>query len=446
MEYNSSAKSIKIALTGDSIITRRARVYTEPEWLKLLEWIRSADVSFTNAEMLFHDYESSPGAHQVMVGTYMRSDPVNISELQWMGFNLVSAANNHAFDYGEAGLLTSLSNLKKVGLTHAGAGRNLAEAREPAYLETDKGRVALIACTDSGPAEGRAGEQRRDMLGRPGVSWLRSTAEYHVSQEAVTVMKEMSSTLGFERRKAMLGLQESDSEFHLLGQPMYSPYPSTRFVASDTPGVRRIPDQADLDGILQQVAEARRMADWVIVTMHNHEGGNTPEAPGDHMRDLAHASIDAGADVFVGHGPHRDRGIEIYKGHPIFYALGDFFLENDTVLRQPQDNYAKEGLGWEATPADFYDSRSGNGTRGMPAQPIHWANTIAEVHFEAGVLSDVKLLPVDLGFGQSRAARGRPVLATGSIASLVLERQVEMSAAYGTDVIIDGDCATIKLK
>ncbi len=45
--------------------------------------------------------------------------------------------------------------------------------------------------------------------------------------------------------------------------------------------------------------------------------------------------IDAGADVFVGHGPHVLRGIEIYKGKPIFYSLSNFIFQNETVLRMP---------------------------------------------------------------------------------------------------------------
>ncbi len=69
------------------------------------------------------------------------------------------------------------------------------------------------------------------------------------------------------------------------------------------------------------------MADWVIVTVHNHEGGATENEPSDHIREFAHAVIDAGADVFTGHGPHQDRGIEIYNGKPIFYSLGNFAFE-----------------------------------------------------------------------------------------------------------------------
>ena len=61
-----------MALTGDCIITRKLSVYDEPEFLKMIDLIRSADVAFTNLEMLFHDYEPYP-MHQ-SGGTYMRAD------------------------------------------------------------------------------------------------------------------------------------------------------------------------------------------------------------------------------------------------------------------------------------------------------------------------------------------------------------------------------------
>ncbi len=178
--YNSESGDISMVLTGESLISRRMRVFKEERFTRMREIIQGGDVSFTNAEMLFHDYAHSPNPHQL--GTYMRSDPANIKELQWLGINLVSCSNNHAYDFGEGGVLENIQQMDAAGLAHAGSGRNLAEARAPAYLDTDAGRVALISVTDSGPAESRAGEQRRDMLGRPGVSWLRSTAEFTVDR------------------------------------------------------------------------------------------------------------------------------------------------------------------------------------------------------------------------------------------------------------------------
>ena len=77
--------------------------------------------------------------------------------------------------------------------------------------------------------------------------------------------------------------------------------------------------------------------------------------------------IDAGADVFVGHGPHVLRGIEIYKGKPIFYSLANFIFQNETVLRMPEDSYEEYSLGDGAQPADYLDARYDKDRRSFPA-------------------------------------------------------------------------------
>ena len=68
-----SDDTLTMALTGDSIITRKLSVYEESEFLEMIKLIRTADVAFTNIEMLFHDYESYPMNQSG--GTYMRAEP-----------------------------------------------------------------------------------------------------------------------------------------------------------------------------------------------------------------------------------------------------------------------------------------------------------------------------------------------------------------------------------
>ena len=68
--------------------------------------------------------------------------------------------------------------------------------------------------------------------------------------------------------------------------------------------------------ILKSIRTAKQLSDFVIVTIHAHEPGNWSEQPADFLPKLAHAAIDAGADQFIGHGPHQVRGVEIYNGKP----------------------------------------------------------------------------------------------------------------------------------
>src|SRR5262249_56972666 len=73
--------SFTLALTGDSLLTMKLSVHTDPPFLKMIDLIRGADAAFTNLEMLLHDYEPYPSTESG--GTYMRADPELAKELVW---------------------------------------------------------------------------------------------------------------------------------------------------------------------------------------------------------------------------------------------------------------------------------------------------------------------------------------------------------------------------
>src|SRR5262249_34899207 len=180
-------------------------------------------------------------------------------------------------------------------------------------------------------------------------------------------------------------------------------------------------NREDADAVLRQIREARRQADWVIFSFHSHEfgaGGRLTAATDVGMEEMAdfyvefaRAAIDAGADVVAGHGPHLTLGVEIYCGRPILYSLGNFIFQNDTVEVFPAEAYQRFGLSHEATPADFLDTRTDGERRGFPASREFWEGVCAECEFRDRTLATVRLHPLDLGHGRSRASRGRPLIA-----------------------------------
>src|SRR5437867_2464949 len=131
-----SDKTMTMALTGDSIITMRLSVHTDPQFTKMIDMIRGADAAFTNLEMLFHDYEPYPSTQSG--GTYMRADPALAKELVWAGFDMVGRANNHANDYGVEGTRLTTKYVAKAGLVEAGVGESLREARGARFVGMDK--------------------------------------------------------------------------------------------------------------------------------------------------------------------------------------------------------------------------------------------------------------------------------------------------------------------
>jgi poly-gamma-glutamate synthesis protein (capsule biosynthesis protein) len=407
-----------LALTGDSIIMQRLSVFKEPEFTRVFDLVRGADAAFTNLETLFHDYEAPP-AHE-SGGTWMRTDPAILKEILWAGFDLVSRANNHAGDFGAQGAQITTRYVRDAGLVQAGVGDSLTEAREAKFLETPKARVALISAASTFTAHSRAGNTRGDMPARPGLSPLRFTTTYTVTPERLADLRRVASELS--------GNPPGTGNTLNFG--------GRRYVAGPVPGTHTEPNKQDLEEIARVVKSAAALADIVIVSLHCHEQGAERSVPADFIPIFARAVIDAGASVFVGHGPHVLRGVEIYKGKPIFYSLANFIFQNETVLRMPEDGYEEYSLSDDAQMNDYLDARYDKDRRSFPADREYWDSVVALTKWEGGKFVSAELHPIVLGFQQPRSQRGRPKMATGADATRILDMMATRSRAFGATVTV----------
>ena len=100
----------------------------------------------------------------------------------------------------------------------------------------------------------------------------------------------------------------------------------------------------------------------------------------------------------------------------------------------PATAYERFGLGHDATPADFLDARTGNGKKGHVAHAEFWQNFAATCHYRAGKLAEIRIHPIDQGFGRPRGQRGRPVLANGELGAKIIERIDRLSRPYGVSL------------
>ncbi|HXV47841.1 MAG TPA: CapA family protein [Candidatus Binatia bacterium] len=443
MIYQADKGDFAIALTGDTMLTRRLTPFKEERFLALREILRSADAAFANLEGTVHTWdEGTPGITQ---GTFMTTEPKLLDDLKWLGINLVSCANNHAFDYGEGGVSANIKHLDQAGLAHAGTGQNLAEARAPAYLDTANGRVGLIAATATFRPWNQAGEQRPDLRGRPGVNPLGFKTTYRVDAAAFAQLQRVSQELGLEKsqeraRKHFYSDKEipgaKSEELNFLGN---------RYIRAENFSITTDANERDLHDNLKWLREARRQADWVVMSVHCHEFGGASlltaarraelEESAEFLCNFAHQAIDEGADVFVGHGSHFPMGVEIYRGKPIFYSVGNFIFQNETVGFFPSDAYERFDLDLRATPADFLEARTAGGKKGHPSDPAYWENMFAVCEFRGNKLKEIKIYPIDQGFGRPRPQRGRPVLAEGKVAERVIGRVARLSKRYGTEIV-----------
>jgi poly-gamma-glutamate capsule biosynthesis protein CapA/YwtB (metallophosphatase superfamily) len=444
----------KVVLAGECMIARPLSMYEEPEFVGIIDLLRQSDVTYAHVEMNFGEFEELEyPSRGDWTASYMIAEGKLAEELKWAGIDIVSLAHNHSFDFGAAGVMSTMRHCRSAGLAHAGTGADLEEAREPAYLETAKGRVALISTSSGNKGYEWAGLPKATLRGRPGVNPLRVKMKYEVDSETAKHLKRAVEALQIG------GARRSDSATEIvLNLPGDQ---STRnagiFVESDQFRVRSECHQRDLEGNLRSVDEAMKMADLVMVAHHfNVADGKRGDQPPAFARTFARAAIDAGADIYIGHGWHKTLGIEIYKGKPIFYGMGNFIAQSEFIRRVPFDSYEAWDHDVDRLPTlnpGVYPLHPGLDT------PLWWSSAVIELAFDGHQVKEIRLHPVEMGrdateqsnivrqtgSGPHAFTEGRPYLADRANGRIILERLQRLSAAYGTKIEIEGGIGIVRL-
>ena len=162
------------------------------------------------------------------------------------------------------------------------------------------------------PGHSVAGAQRSDTSGRAGINPLRHSLSYVVDERGLQELRRLGASLGFDAaRQRRENLGDSRLRIGTDSRTEYG-FGTMRFETGEAFGVRTSANKRDLEENLQQIKEARRMADWVVVSLHCHELGGEKLLTAAHRSeidelaefavDFAHRCIDEGADVFVAHG------------------------------------------------------------------------------------------------------------------------------------------------
>ena len=422
-----SMKKFTLTAAGDMLIQRR--IPDGYEGLsELADFIGQGDASFFNLESTIND--GSGWGNQYNGGSYLRADPSVLDDAKKYGFNMMSFANNHSMDFCHWGLVQTIQAADASGIVHAGCGMSLEKAAAPAYLDLPQGRVALIAATSTMEAPAMAGSQSRYFIGRPGVNALRHDEMYELPPDLLNTVQMLADTTHINawddvyRREGYL---PALPEGHVaLGKHlMFREGEKVRRVSSA--------NEQDMLRIERAIYEAQFQSDYIAVSIHSHEQPNTnKECPDDFLVEFCHRCIDAGADVVIGHGPHLLRPIEIYKGKPIFYSLGDFMLQNENIPYGPEDMYQMYNLTSDSTMRDLFAKRSHGFKQGLQSDHRAFETIIPMLEYENGKLVRLQLLPVDLGFGQHRSVSGLP---RPCPSAPFMERLVEMSKAYQTQIV-----------
>ncbi len=424
--------------TGDAMITRRLPLEGEYDgFSEVRDFIMQGDFRFGNLETTVHNYESCGGAQSG--GSWLCSPPGVLEDLRKFGMNILSTANNHALDYSYGGLEKTMEYIEKAGFPFAGTGRNLADASRPVYLDTASGRYALIACTMSFNPENMAGKQTGNVIGRPGVNGIRVNKKYHLPMEEMVHLKRIAEALGINTADSIIRAEGYLPQLKETEQP----FGKLMFEAAEKAEIISTVNEEDMKRVADAVAEARFMADYVIVATHTHElYGKSKETVDPVSIEFSHKCIEAGADAVISTGPHLLRPVEIYQGKPIFHCLGDFIIQLETVFRAPDGFFAKQKLDPETRLDILFNTRSNYGKRGLCYDRVMFEAVIPYWEVENGELRKLVFMPIEEMFALPRSRGGWPQKNT---TANIIERFAEMSKPFGVDIKIENGLGVVKL-
>jgi poly-gamma-glutamate capsule biosynthesis protein CapA/YwtB (metallophosphatase superfamily) len=370
------------------------------------------------------------------------ASPEVAKDLSQMGFDLVSRANNHALDWGVEGMRETSHWLEAAGIAYAGAGENLGLAQAAGYFESAKGRIGLVSMASTFRPGTEALPEMGAAPARPGINALA------LKKSVVVSPQQMAEVV---RLRNVLYPAEKDNEL-----PEELSLLSNKFVLGKGFGFQYAMDPTDLSGILRGVRQGKQHSDFLIVSIHSHEPDGSAESdakndfgdtPASFLQELAHQAIDSGADTFVTTGIHHLGPIEIYKGKPIFYGMGDFFWADiqepmpANVYQQSQKALADAFTHPElATHADLNNVGNAAAFAGQPP----FDAMIAQSRFDHGKVVEIRLYPVDLGYGMKLTESGTPRLAGPEQSQRILRYVQEISQRYGTRIQIEGAIGIVR--
>jgi poly-gamma-glutamate capsule biosynthesis protein CapA/YwtB (metallophosphatase superfamily) len=428
-----------VASVGDIILNHPAT--ESPENKPIAAILRAADMAMGNFEGAIVDYHRYK-VPQNIISHYWALDgePAVAKDLKEMGIRMVGRANNHQSDWGIDGARETDHWLDEAGVIHAGDGETRDLAREARFYDTPKGRVGLISINSSiSDPQQIAINANGKIPARPGLNPLRLVRFSNVTADQMEALRKIhdayayGAEAGLNQKVAASSLSAPVYHFPIQLGPDELYLFGTYYKIGDKPGFSYKMNPLDEREILQAVRDGKQNCDFLIVTIHAHE------SPADFLSKISREAIDAGADEWVGTGPHHMLGVEIYKNRPIFHSLGDLFFEINLAV-QPA---SQEEFEDSSDPAITDDSVfAANFWSKMGPAPIY-QSAIVVSRFDKNQLSEIRIYPTELGWERRDADRGSPRIASAEAAQAILKTQQKDSQAYGTKVEIEGNVGVI---
>ena len=233
--------------------------------------LQQADVRLGQCERTYSDKGWVPQYNMGPSGQHTRLPTHMANVFKAANIDIVSLASNHAMDWGPECVMDTIELFRGMGKVVIGAGANAEEARKPAIVERNGVKMAILAYC-SVLRDGQAACE-----GKAGIAPARAHTHY------------------------------APEEFQ-PGTP---------------PKIITIPYEEDVKAMEEDIRKAKKVADAVIINIHwglRH----VPKTVCTYQQPIAHAAIDAGADLIIGHHAHSIKAVEVYKGKVCFYSIGNF--------------------------------------------------------------------------------------------------------------------------
>lgn len=480
-----------VASVGDLLQFQPFAISNDPDVRAVLDRLQQADVTTGDFENEIMDFDRFGHA-----GLNLATKEV-ADDWKLMGIDLVSRANNK--DPRAPGIWEDLAQVERVGIIHAGIARSLPEARMGRFVATPKGLVGFVgvyalggleACCAGGTLVRVTPEQlagvraikqsilaRRDEveipveLPRPddaGEAQLFGLTFTSAAVPADTPVVKPALYPGDGEPGSDDGVRNMlhVTQYHgvtapqlallreITGQPGEGDLKAwgTQFRLMDRPGEHSFDmDAADLREILTQYRTAKQASDLLVTNVHWHQNRydfqrySFDHFPADFQIRFAHAAIDQGVDVFVAQGVHTMKGVEIYKGKPIFYGTSNFIFQS-AIMPMPKGRYPGRKPE-DAAHGPFRESLEANAKGGEIVGEHEYQgfwqlkptleSFVAETRFEAGKLKQVRLIPVDLGQTPRPGSQvGIPRRPAPEVARKILAELAEYSKPFGTVIAV----------
>jgi len=385
---------IVVAAVGDLMISDPVTNRSLPQARALYQVLREADLAFGNCE-------GTIATRGTLRGGAPQTAPLEIfDDFKSSGFDMLSMANNHGLDLGEAGLVQQIEEAKARGFTIAGIGKNLGEATTPGVSTVKGQRVGMLAflCADE---NFQNVEELRAKANKPGVGLIIGT-RVSVPGSPVPLLlphdEDMQTMIdAIKRARSQVDVLMVSFHQHWNIDLPSTGAPSPRPQASPTRSI--VP--AQLDRPVNLVAEGRKL--------------------------ICRNAIDAGADLVIGHGPHVLNGIEMYKGKPILYSLGHFYLQ---LLRD-----GKALPRTELSPA-----LARNNEIAWLLEEHRWS-AVARVFFRRGSVSRLQILPAYMDVQKD----GYPYFPSDADGLTIGNALRELSRPFNTQIRTEGWISEVRL-